>query len=85
MEQNYSTTFENAEDGDMVYSTTFGWGTIEYIDLSMRRPIYVRFFHNDNSSYYTLKGYYSDLPIQSLFWDEVTIVAPTKPTQKQNS
>jgi hypothetical protein len=73
------TTFENAKEGDMVYSPTFGWGEIECIDLFSRRPIHVRFFHDNNSSLYTLNGYYSDLPIQSLFWDEVSIEAPKKP------
>jgi hypothetical protein len=74
------TTFETAKIGDKVYSPTYGWGEIEYIeDLFSRRPIYVRFFNNDVHSYYTLKGCYCPDLIQSLFWNKVVIKAPTKP------
>lgn len=83
VEQNYSTTFESAKVGDQVYSPTFGWGEIEHVNGSSDfYPIHVRFFHTGEVKGFTLEGYfYSDQLIQSLFWDEVTIVAPAKPTQ----
>jgi hypothetical protein len=75
-----STTFENAKIGDKVYSTVLGWGEIESIDMSNSYPILVRFFHDNSSTGYTIEGYYySNIPIQSLFWDEVVIEAPKKP------
>jgi hypothetical protein len=75
-----STTFENVKIGDKVYSSTFGWGEIEYVnESSYFYPIHVRFFHTNETKGFTMEGYlYSDLPIQSLFWDEVTIEAPKK-------
>jgi hypothetical protein len=77
-----TTTFENAKIGDRVYSPTFGWGKIEHTNRNTRHPIQVRFFHDNYFSGYTIEGYYYiDLPVQSLFWDEVTIEAPTKPKE----
>jgi hypothetical protein len=81
MEQNYSTTFENANVGDSVWSPTFGWGEITEIGMG-GHPIHVLFFHNYVSNSYTVEGYLSnELPIQSLFWDVVAFVAPAKPVQ----
>jgi hypothetical protein len=81
MEQKYSTTFEDAKIGDRVWSPTFGWGEIECLGRNNYHPIRVRFFHDRDNIGYTFKGhYYIDLPIQSLFWDEVAIVAPAKPS-----
>jgi hypothetical protein len=74
-----TTTFESAKVGDEVFSPTFGWGVIEAIDLSSGRPIRVHFFIFGDTNYYSLKGWYTDLPIQSLFWGEVVIDAPVKP------
>lgn len=75
-----TTTFETSRVGDRVFSHTFGWGEIARISLLARRPIYVCFFSNNESGFYTLEGYHDpNLPVQSLFWDEVTIEAPVKP------
>jgi hypothetical protein len=76
-----TTTFENAKIGDKVYSPTFGWGEIEFIDMDATNyPICVLFLHDNTSTGYTLEGYhYHDLQIQSLFWNKVDIEAPVKP------
>jgi hypothetical protein len=74
------TTFENAKIGERVFSPTFGWGKIERIGNDTKHPINVRFSYDNSASSFTLEGYYRrDLPIQSLFWDEVSIKAPVKP------
>jgi hypothetical protein len=82
--KNMTTTFESAKVGDRVYSHTFGWGEIEYVnEYSHFYTIHARFFHTNETKGFTLEGYlYSDLQIQSLFWDEVTIEAPKKPSVK---
>jgi hypothetical protein len=79
-----TTTFENAKVGDKVYSPTSGWGEITYISKSEifhDYPICVRFQNKPGEGYeFTFEGYYyKDVPLQSLFWDEVTINAPSKP------
>jgi hypothetical protein len=79
-----TTTFEDAEEGDKVYSPTFGWGEIRYIHRDTNHvkeyPVDVRFFSRYGEDHsFTFKGYYYvDVPIQSLFWDEVAITAPIK-------
>jgi hypothetical protein len=79
-----TTTFETARVGDKVFSHTFGWGEIVRISVLAIRPIFVSFFRNDESEFYTLEGYcYPDLQVQSLFWDEAKIDAPTKPVPKK--
>jgi hypothetical protein len=77
------TTFETAQIGDRVYSPTFGWGEIICIDGFEHYPLGVRFKNTAIDTYYfTLEGYYyEDVPIQSLFWDEVVIEAPIKPVK----
>jgi hypothetical protein len=76
-----TTTFETAKVGDRVYSIPFGWGEIEHIDEFSSYPINVHFFSDIvDIQYYTYQGYFhTDVPIQSIFWDEVYIEAPTKP------
>jgi hypothetical protein len=82
-----STTFEKARVGDKVFSHTFGWGVIEYINSNDNLyPIYVN-FHDVVGLIcrYSFKGYYdSDSGMQSLFWDEVVIEAPKKPKKYIN-
>jgi hypothetical protein len=74
-----TTTFESAKAGDKVYSTFLGWGEIESVDLDNSYPIHVRFFYDNSTTGYTLEGYYySNIPLQSLFWDEVEIKAPVR-------
>jgi hypothetical protein len=75
------TTFQNARIGDKVFSHTFGWGKIEFVDTSLKYAICVRFINEPSCSIpFTIEGYYyEDMPIQSLFWDEIDIKAPVKP------
>jgi hypothetical protein len=76
-----TTTFEDAKISDKVYSVAFGWGEIICTDGFEHYPIGVRFQNVViDTHYFTLDGcYYTDNPIQSLFWDEVHIKAPVKP------
>jgi hypothetical protein len=77
----YTTTFEDAKVGDKVYSVAFGWGEVVCTDGFEHYPIGVRFQSAViDTHYFTLGGcYYTDNPIQSLFWNEVHIKAPVKP------
>jgi hypothetical protein len=78
--RNMLTTFEDAKVGDRVYSPTFGWGEITSINHTSIYPIKVYFSWYNVPESFTIEGYYyADLPLQSLFWDEVYIEAPTKP------
>jgi hypothetical protein len=77
------TTFEDAQVGDKVYSVAFGWGEVICTDGFEHYPLGVQFKNNViDTHYFTLDGcYYTDNPIQSLFWDEVHIKAPVKPVK----
>jgi hypothetical protein len=76
-----TTTFEDAEVGDKIYSVAFGWGEVIRTDGFEHYPLGVRFQNVViDTHYFTLDGcYYKDNPIQSLFWDKVDIKAPKKP------
>jgi hypothetical protein len=75
-----TTTFESARVGDKVYSTTLGWGVIEYIKPRDNYPIHVSFPSiNGEVVIFTYEGYFYDhVPIQSLFWGEVVFEVPVK-------
>jgi hypothetical protein len=78
--QTMTTTFQTAKVGDRVYSPTFGWGEITSITPMSIHPIKVYFSWYNVPESFTIEGYYyADLPLQSLFWDEVHIKAPVKP------
>jgi hypothetical protein len=81
--KNMTTTFESANVGDKVYSPAFGWGEIRYIYTSKKYPLSIKFYDDPDEEYeFTFEGYYfKDVPRQSLFWDAVTIEAPTKPVK----
>lgn len=74
-----TTTFENAKLGDKVWSPVSGWGIIKefYPDLSY--SLTVEF--PDGIQIYTVNGVINEMVLnrQSLFWDEVEIIAPTQP------
>lgn len=74
------TTFENAKVGDMVWHLEKGWGVISYIGKGVY-PIVVDFDSRTRQKSFTYAGksYNSTRAIQFLFWDEVEIVAPSKP------
>ena len=73
------TTFENAQVGDRVWSSKWGWGEVLVITKRFTYPIEVR-FSDTCSEYHTLKGVNVEGEMQSLFWDELTI--PTRPKRK---
>lgn len=74
-----STTFETAKVGDRVWCIHSGWGEIRGTQWTDRYPISV-YFPNEEFKTYTVDGLYTvDDITQSLFWDEVVIVAPVKP------
>lgn len=74
-----TTTFETAKIGDRVWCMRNGWGEILGASGLDDYPIAVR-FKGDGFKTYTLGGFYSEDEVtQSLFWDEVMVVAPKKP------
>ena len=74
-----TTTFETARIGDKVWSVERGWGVIRSLDGGEEYPIKVE-FQNGRTPYYTLGGKrLTTQENQTLFWDEVKIVAPQKP------
>jgi hypothetical protein len=79
--KNMTTTFESAKVGDRVYSIPFGWGEIREISADSQNVYYIHvYFDSRGYEHYTLDGYFHNIThIQSLFWDEVDIEAPTKP------
>lgn len=78
-----TTTFESAKVGDPVWCMRSGWGDIRDVGSTERYPISVYFPEVDEFNSYTTDGFYDENHItQSLFWDEVVIVAPEKPLPK---
>jgi hypothetical protein len=75
---NMTTTFENADVGDRVWSYDQGWGTIKSIDFEREYPIHVIF---DNCSHYTfpISGAFSEYVSRQLFWDEIKFEIPVQP------
>jgi hypothetical protein len=71
------TTFEKAQVGDKVWSVEYGWGKIVDINNSLRYPITVEFNDFASLKLFSFHGSYEDH--QTLFWDEIPIVAPPRP------
>lgn len=78
-----TTTFESAKPGDKVwFIPTREWGTIAEIRPDMNYPIMVN-FGGDSIISFTLDGKECiSHSFQSLFWDEIHIIAPPKPLPK---
>lgn len=75
-----TTTFETAKVGDRVWCILSGWGEVRGIDSSKAYPIAV-YFTSDEFKTYTVDGLYDDEDLnQTLFWKEVVIDAPPKPS-----
>lgn len=74
------TTFEDAKAGDQLWSVEFGWGEVVSRD-NVSKSFTVE-FNGDEFETYCFKGS-RKRPLrekmQTLFWDEVVIEAPTKP------
>ena len=80
-----TTTFESAKVGDKVWSFEFGWGSIVEILQDEDRPITCKFENFNINIQYSLFGLLSKYSTyQTLFWDEIKIVAPEKPRWKPN-
>lgn len=66
--------FSNAKIGDRVWSSMFGWGTIEEIDLKATYALLVSFDECDGKERYSLYGYCSiSHLVPTLFWNEFHI------------
>jgi hypothetical protein len=77
-------TFENANVGDVVFSTNFGWGEITAIDTFHRYPINARFNNNEHGRF-TFEGYNNvHTKEQTLFFDAVVIDINTVPVKVIN-
>ena len=76
-----TTTFESAKAGDKVWSMQHGWGVVTYVwnCEAYAFPIDV-YFQDGSSDSFTCGGKeYTENKYQSLFWDEVKIIAPKQP------
>jgi hypothetical protein len=73
------TTFENARAGDAVWSLEFGWGEIAAIVKGSGYPVCVRFDDDDRLEKYLFDGKIYRHRNQTLFWDEIPIIAPPRP------
>lgn len=76
-----TTTFKTARIGDRVWHLEYGWGVV--VDITAGDyPIAVDF---ENDYYevverFTFEGKFRLAPFnQTLFWDEIEIIAPSKP------
>lgn len=77
-----TTTFENAKVGDRVWHLHCKWGTIRAIRPDKFFPIEVKYDTGGEGSF-TLSGVeLITNDVATLFWDEVTIIAPPKPLPK---
>jgi hypothetical protein len=76
------TTFENAQVGDRVWSYAYGWGTVTNHcpdSYTGRYPIVVKFDTGSATGTYTKQGKFTTTEPQTLFWDEIPIIAPPRP------
>ena len=75
-----TTTFEDVKVGDQMWSVEFGWG--EVVSRDIVSECFTVEFSSDEFETYCFKGA-RKRPLrekmQTLFWDEVVIEAPTKP------
>lgn len=73
------TTFEKAKVGDRVFSSVYGWGTIDDTNCNNNYPIHVNFGSHYHDTY-TFEGYNDKkLPYRTLFWDEIKFEIPEMP------
>ena len=70
------TTFENAEIGDRVWDSEYGWGTIVDTVFDRMYSIGVKFDNGPGVLHYSTKGTIEPNGKQWLFWDEVKL--PTR-------
>lgn len=72
-----TTTFENAQVGDRVYSLIEGWVTIKAMYKGSKKPVCA------GTHWYKLDGYYADGDggMQILYWDVPEIITPKQTKQ----
>jgi hypothetical protein len=74
-----STTFENAQVGDKVWSIRFGYGTVVSTCDDSIYPLVIEFIKYPNLQSYTLEGQEFNDELQTLFWKEIKFEAPKQP------
>jgi hypothetical protein len=74
-----STTFEEAQVGDKIWSALYGHGVIDSINIDSNYPLAIKFTKHLNLKSYTLQGRELRSAPQTLFWQEVKFEAPSKP------
>jgi hypothetical protein len=75
-----STTFEDAQVGDRVWSVSLGHGVVvDSIDIDPNYPLVIKFTNFINTISYTLQGQEFLNESQTLFWQEIKFEAPSKP------
>jgi len=79
-----TTTFENVQVGDKVYTIGLGWGKVVSVSYTMdMRPLqFVVYFDSISLVFNTLGQQISrDVTTtkQTVFWDEIIVTAPPKP------
>jgi hypothetical protein len=72
------TTFENARVGDAVWYEGLGWGEVSDIDEERKLPLVVE-FEQGTIRFFSLNGVKQGDINQTLFWDEIPIIAPPRP------
>jgi hypothetical protein len=74
-----STTFENAQVGDKVWSVRYGHGVITAIYSEPDHPLIVKFERYVNPKSYTSLGNEYPNELQTLFWQEIKFEVPKQP------
>jgi hypothetical protein len=74
-----STTFENAQVGDKVWSVRYGHGAIVALHIDPNYPVVVKFERQINLKTYTIQGKETERELQTLFWQEIKFEAPKQP------
>lgn len=77
-----TTNFHTAKKGDRVWSVSAGWGTIDSVYNNRLHPIFVK-FDDGRFNTYTLDGRITKACDRDLFWDEVGLKLPAKPTKER--
>jgi hypothetical protein len=76
-----STTFEEAQVGDKVWSVRYGHGVVASIYSDPDYPLVVKFERYVNSKSYTFYGNEYHHELQTLFWKEIKFEVPEQPSR----
>lgn len=77
-----TTTFELAEVGDFVWDIAYGDGVITSTNNGNKYPITVK-FSDTHSESYTMGGCPNIEANQTLFWEQLIVVAPRMPKREK--